>query len=153
MSLALVSVSDKTGLEELVQTFKKHSISVLSTGGTAKRLKELGAEVTLVEDYTGFPESPDGLVKSLHPKIHFGISLNGSIAYDDYLGQANITSSDWYGIPEYNDPLIYGYYLGVIFVPYEIVNAKVYKGTELIATANGVFSNVGVNILISGRWK
>lgn len=76
MALALVSVSDKTNLKELADLFRSHKISILSTGGTARELEKLGAEVKKVEDYTEFPESPDGLVKSLHPKIHFGLLMD-----------------------------------------------------------------------------
>lgn len=76
MKYALVSVSDKSQLSLLVDEFKRHKITFLSTGGTARALKNLGAEVIEVSDFTGFPESPDGLVKSLHPKIHFGILMD-----------------------------------------------------------------------------
>ena len=87
------------------------------------------------------------------PKVHFGISLNGSTAYNDFLGEAYITESEWYGIPEYNDPLIYGYYLGVIFVPYKIINAKVYKGTDLIAKVNITYKIYDFGILVEEKVK
>lgn len=71
---ALISVSDKTGLEdfarELVET---HGYRLLSTGGTAARLEKAGLPVTEVSDYTGFPEMMEGRVKTLHPKIHGGL--------------------------------------------------------------------------------
>lgn len=70
---ALISVSDKTGIEELGKTLVDLKIEVLSTGGTAKLLKEKSIPVTDVADYTGFPEMLDGRVKTLHPKIHGGI--------------------------------------------------------------------------------
>ena len=66
----LISVSDKTGLEDLVKTLSKFGAEILSTGGTAKKIAALGIKVRDVSDYTGFPEMLDGRVKTLHPKIH-----------------------------------------------------------------------------------
>ena len=70
---ALISVSDKTGLDELSIFLKEQNIEVLSTGGTAKALRESGLEVKDVSEYTGSPEIMDGRVKTLHPKIHGGL--------------------------------------------------------------------------------
>ncbi len=70
---ALVSVWDKTGLDVLAQAFLRHGIEVLATGQTAKTLQAMGARVTEVSAYTGFPEILDGRVKTLHPKIAAGI--------------------------------------------------------------------------------
>ncbi|HEX7233842.1 MAG TPA: bifunctional phosphoribosylaminoimidazolecarboxamide formyltransferase/IMP cyclohydrolase, partial [Nitrosospira sp.] len=70
---ALISVSDKTGIVELARELRQLGITILSTGGTAKLLKDAGLTVTEVSDYTGFPEMLDGRVKTLHPKIHAGI--------------------------------------------------------------------------------
>ena len=70
---ALVSVSDKTGLEELVHCLTKHSIQIISTGGTSKAIQELGANVNDVSSITNFPEMMDGRVKTLHPNIHGGL--------------------------------------------------------------------------------
>ncbi len=70
---ALLSVSDKTGIEEFAMSLRKLGVELLSTGGTAKLLREKDIEVTEVSDYTGFPEIMDGRVKTLHPKIHGGI--------------------------------------------------------------------------------
>ena len=70
---ALFSVSDKTGLVELAASLQAHGVEILSTGGSAKALRDTGAAVTEVRDYTGFPEIMDGRVKTLHPKIHGGI--------------------------------------------------------------------------------
>ncbi len=70
---ALISVSDKTGVVEFARELHKFEIAILSTGGTAKLLKDAGLTVTEVADYTGFPELLDGRVKTLHPKIHAGI--------------------------------------------------------------------------------
>ncbi|ROR29589.1 bifunctional phosphoribosylaminoimidazolecarboxamide formyltransferase/IMP cyclohydrolase [Inmirania thermothiophila] len=70
---ALVSVSDKTGLTELAAALARHGIEVLSTGGTARLLREAGLAVREVSEHTGFPEIMDGRVKTLHPRIHGGI--------------------------------------------------------------------------------
>ncbi len=71
---ALISVYDKTGLLEFARALvDEFGIEIISTGGTAKHLKDGGIPVTLVEDITGFPEMLDGRVKTLHPKIHAGI--------------------------------------------------------------------------------
>jgi phosphoribosylaminoimidazolecarboxamide formyltransferase/IMP cyclohydrolase len=70
---ALVSVSDKRGLDVLAAAFKKHSVEVVSTGSTAKVLADQGVAVTPVSDVTGFPECLDGRVKTLHPAVHAGL--------------------------------------------------------------------------------
>ena len=70
---ALVSVSDKTGLEELVHCLAKHNIQIISTGGTSKAIQELGVNVSDVSSITNFPEMMDGRVKTLHPNIHGGL--------------------------------------------------------------------------------
>ena len=70
---ALISVSDKTGLVEFAQKLAAHNIELVSTGGTAKLLRESGLAVRDVSDLTGFPEMLDGRVKTLHPKVHGGI--------------------------------------------------------------------------------
>ncbi len=69
---ALLSVSDKTGLEAFARTLADHGVELLSTGGTAKMLKDAGLKVKDVSEHTGFPEIMDGRVKTLHPKIHGG---------------------------------------------------------------------------------
>ena len=70
---ALISVSDKTGIDDLAKTLNELGVEILSTGGTAKRMKELGIAVKDVSEYTGFPEMMNGRVKTLHPKIHGGL--------------------------------------------------------------------------------
>jgi phosphoribosylaminoimidazolecarboxamide formyltransferase / IMP cyclohydrolase len=70
---ALVSVYDKTGLEELARGLHERGVALVSTGSTAARIADAGVPVTRVEDVTGFPECLDGRVKTLHPKIHAGI--------------------------------------------------------------------------------
>jgi phosphoribosylaminoimidazolecarboxamide formyltransferase/IMP cyclohydrolase len=67
---ALISVSDKTGIVEFAQELKRFGVEIISTGGTAKTLREAGIEVRDVSDVTGFPEMMDGRIKTLHPKIH-----------------------------------------------------------------------------------
>src|SRR5215469_16339493 len=70
---ALLSVSDKAGLVPLAQTLAAAGVELISTGGTAKALREAGLKVTDLSAYTGFPEMLDGRVKTLHPKIHGGL--------------------------------------------------------------------------------
>jgi phosphoribosylaminoimidazolecarboxamide formyltransferase/IMP cyclohydrolase len=70
---ALISLSDKSGLEPLAQGLARHGVEIVSTGGTAAKLRELGAEVRDISDLTGFPEMMDGRVKTLHPKVHGGL--------------------------------------------------------------------------------
>ena len=70
---AIISVSDKTGIVDFAKELSELKVEILSTGGTAKALKDAGLEVTNVSDYTGFPEMMDGRVKTLHPKIHAGL--------------------------------------------------------------------------------
>ena len=70
---ALISVSDKTGVLEFAQGLAAQGVQLLSTGGTAKMLRDSGLTVTEIGDHTGFPEMLDGRVKTLHPKVHGGI--------------------------------------------------------------------------------
>ncbi|MEW6693066.1 MAG: bifunctional phosphoribosylaminoimidazolecarboxamide formyltransferase/IMP cyclohydrolase [Pseudomonadota bacterium] len=70
---ALLSVSDKTGLLDFARFLASRGVELLSTGGTAKMLREAGLKVKDVSEYTGFPEMMDGRVKTLHPKVHGGI--------------------------------------------------------------------------------
>jgi phosphoribosylaminoimidazolecarboxamide formyltransferase / IMP cyclohydrolase len=67
---ALISLSDKSRLEELASGLARHGVEIVSTGGTAARLRELGAKVRDISDLTGFPEMMDGRVKTLHPHVH-----------------------------------------------------------------------------------
>lgn len=76
---ALLSVSDKTGIVSLAKVLINNNYTILSTGGTAKILSHSSLPVTLIEDYTGFPEILDGRVKTLQPKIHAGILANRKI--------------------------------------------------------------------------
>lgn len=73
ISRALISVSDKTGIVELASGLMSLDVELLSTGGTAKLLREKGLKVKDVSDFTGFPEMLDGRVKTLHPRVHGGL--------------------------------------------------------------------------------
>jgi phosphoribosylaminoimidazolecarboxamide formyltransferase / IMP cyclohydrolase len=70
---ALISVSDKAGVENLARSLSQMGVEILSTGGTFAALRKAGIPVREVSDYTGFPEMMDGRVKTLHPKVHGGI--------------------------------------------------------------------------------
>ena len=70
---ALISLSDKSGLDELAKGLAKHGVEIVSTGGTGAKLRETGANVRDISDLTGFPEMMDGRVKTLHPKVHGGL--------------------------------------------------------------------------------
>ncbi len=90
---ALLSVSDKTGLLELARALSALNIHLLSTGGTAKTLREAGITVQDVSEVTGFPEIMDGRVKTLHPKIHGGL-LGRSGTDDAVMKEHDITAID-----------------------------------------------------------
>jgi len=70
---ALISLTDKSGIEGFAGELAKLGIEILSTGGTAKKMREHGIPVKDVAEFTGFPEMLDGRVKTLHPKVHGGI--------------------------------------------------------------------------------
>jgi phosphoribosylaminoimidazolecarboxamide formyltransferase / IMP cyclohydrolase len=70
---ALVSVTDKSGLAEFVQVLADFGVELISTGGTAKALREAGLAVKDISEFTGFPEMLDGRVKTLHPRVHGGL--------------------------------------------------------------------------------
>ncbi len=73
----LISVYDKNALEELVAALGELGVEIVSSGGTARRIREMGYRgLVEVSDYTGHPESPGGLVKTLHPKVHGGLLLD-----------------------------------------------------------------------------
>ena len=90
---ALISVSDKSNLDTLANGLRELGVEILSTGGTAKHLKELGHEVTEVADYTGFPEMMDGRIKTLHPKIH-GALLGRTNIDEDIMHENGIEAID-----------------------------------------------------------
>ena len=89
---ALLSVSDKTGLVPFAQTLAKYDITLVSTGGTAKALRDAGLTVVDVAEITGSPEMMDGRVKTLHPKIHGGL-----LAMRD--NAEHVAAMDAHGIP------------------------------------------------------
>ncbi|WP_378145285.1 bifunctional phosphoribosylaminoimidazolecarboxamide formyltransferase/IMP cyclohydrolase [Cnuibacter sp. UC19_7] len=92
---ALVSVSDKTGLPELVQALTAAGVAIVSTGSTAKAIVEAGGTVTEVSSVTGFPESLDGRVKTLHPGVHAGILADLRLeSHREQLGQLGIEPFD-----------------------------------------------------------
>jgi len=70
---AIISVTDKSGVVEFAKSLSKFGIQILSTGGTAKALRDGGVSVTDISEYTGFPEMMDGRIKTLHPKVHGGL--------------------------------------------------------------------------------
>lgn len=70
---ALISLTDKSGIESFASALSQLDIDLLSTGGTAKKLRDAGLSVMDVSEFTGFPEMLDGRVKTLHPKVHGGI--------------------------------------------------------------------------------
>ena len=92
---ALISVSDKTGLVEFARGLTGFGVALLSTGGTAKLLRDSGVSVTEVSDHTGFPEMLDGRVKTLHPKIHGGILARRDVpAHVSAIKDADIPTID-----------------------------------------------------------
>ena len=87
ISKALISVSDKSGLDGLLECLKNHHVEMISTGGTYKYIKDKGYDCIEISSYTNFPEILDGRVKTLHPKIHGG--LLGDIEKQDHIKQMN----------------------------------------------------------------
>jgi phosphoribosylaminoimidazolecarboxamide formyltransferase/IMP cyclohydrolase len=92
---ALLSVSDKTGLADFARALRKHGVEIVSTGGTAKLLRDAGIEVTDVAEITGMPEMMDGRVKTLHPNIHGGLlAVRGNAAHEKALAEHAIPAID-----------------------------------------------------------
>ncbi len=92
---ALISVSDKTGLVDLATFLAGRGVELLSTGGSAKALRDAGLPVKEVSDHTGFPEMLDGRVKTLHPKVHGGIlAIRGNAAHEQALRDHDIAPID-----------------------------------------------------------
>jgi phosphoribosylaminoimidazolecarboxamide formyltransferase/IMP cyclohydrolase len=90
---ALISVSDKTGLPNLAQGLNRLGVNILSTGGSARAIREADVDVVEVSAHTGFPEIMDGRVKTLHPKIHGGILARHGVD-DEVLAEQNIDLID-----------------------------------------------------------
>ncbi|WP_419826644.1 bifunctional phosphoribosylaminoimidazolecarboxamide formyltransferase/IMP cyclohydrolase [Sphingomonas sp.] len=92
---ALLSVSDKTGLPELGAALARHGVELVSTGGTAKALREAGLAVRDVSDLTGFPEMMDGRVKTLHPMVHGGLlAVRDDPAHQQAMAEHGIATID-----------------------------------------------------------
>jgi len=92
---ALLSVSDKSGLVPLARTLAEAGTQLISTGGTAKALRDAGLEVTDLSAYTGFPEMLDGRVKTLHPKVHGGLLyIRGNTGHEQAVREHGIFSID-----------------------------------------------------------
>jgi len=88
---ALISVSDKTGLLDLAKALHENGVAMVSTGSTAKTIADAGYAVTEVSQVTGFPESLDGRVKTLHPKIHGGLLADMRlVAHEEQLADLDI---------------------------------------------------------------
>jgi phosphoribosylaminoimidazolecarboxamide formyltransferase/IMP cyclohydrolase len=95
MRRALLSVSDKSGLVPLAQALAAAGVELISTGGTAKALREAGLQVTDLSAYTGFPEMLDGRVKTLHPKVHGGLLyVRGDAGHEAAIRQHGIDAID-----------------------------------------------------------
>ena len=123
---ALISVSDKTGVLEFAQSLSGHGVEILSTGGTAKLLRDAGVAVTEVADYTGFPEMLDGRVKTLHPKIHAGILGRRDLP-------AHVAQMKTHG-----------------FAPIDLVVVNLYPFRETVARPNVTLAEAIENIDIGG---
>src|SRR5210317_1206586 len=92
---ALLSVSDKTGLIDLARALADRGVELLSTGGSAKALRDAGLQVRDVADVTGFPEMMDGRVKTLHPAVHGGLlALRDNDAHKDAMVEYGIGPID-----------------------------------------------------------
>ncbi len=93
--IAIISVSDKSCLDILLPSLMKFNVEILSSGGTAHHIRQLGFRVLEVSEYTGYPEMPRGLVKTLHPKIHGGIlGDRGDLIQREYMDQQGIKEID-----------------------------------------------------------
>jgi phosphoribosylaminoimidazolecarboxamide formyltransferase / IMP cyclohydrolase len=122
--LALLSVSDKTGLTQLARALDRLKIPILSTGGTQHALISAGLSVRGIEDYTGSPEVMAGRVKTLHPRVHGGI-----------LARENLDSADLKRV-------------GGSFIDLVVVN--LYPFTRVLERENASFQDLIENIDIGG---
>ena len=92
---ALLSVSDKTGLIPFARILAQAGIEIISTGGTAKALREAGLKVKDISEHTGFPEMLDGRVKTLHPKVHGGLLyIRGNVTHEEAVKAHGISPID-----------------------------------------------------------
>jgi phosphoribosylaminoimidazolecarboxamide formyltransferase/IMP cyclohydrolase len=92
---AIISLSDKTGVQDFAKELQSFGVEILSTGGTAKTLRESGLRVMDISEYTGFPEMLDGRVKTLHPKVHGGLlGIRDNPAHAQKMKEQGITPID-----------------------------------------------------------
>jgi len=92
---ALLSVSDKSGIEELARGLARHGVELVSTGGTAQALRDAGLAVRDVSELTGFPEMMDGRVKTLHPAVHGALlGVRGNAAHEAAMAEHRIAPID-----------------------------------------------------------
>jgi phosphoribosylaminoimidazolecarboxamide formyltransferase / IMP cyclohydrolase len=92
---ALVSVSDKTGIVDFCQFLSQQGVELLSTGGTAKALRDAGMKVQDVSEYTGAAECLDGRVKTLHPKVHGGLlAVRGNKVHEEQMQEQGMQPID-----------------------------------------------------------
>src|SRR5919205_2141027 len=126
MKRALISVSDKTGVVDLAKGLAALGAEILSTGGTAKALRDAGVAVTDVAAYTGSPEILDGRVKTLHPKIHGGLLGRRSVP-------AHVAQMQQHGIG-----------------PIDVVVVNLYPFEQAINTPGCTFEHAIENIDIGG---
>ena len=94
---AILSVTDKTGLVDFARKLAGMGVELVSTGGTAKLLRDSGVQVKDISELTGFPEMLDGRVKTLHPKVHGGILHRREIATHRSCGRRARHSADRHG--------------------------------------------------------
>lgn len=123
---AIISVSNKKGVIEFAKALHSLGVEILSTGGTAKAMRDAGVKVKDVSDYTGFPEMLDGRLKTLHPKVHGGL-----LARRD-------KPKDMEDIKEYGIELI------------DMIVVNLYPFEETIAKPNVKFAEAIENIDIGG---
>ena len=92
---ALISLSDKSGLEELAAGLARHNVELVSTGGTAAKIRKLGHDVREISELTGFPEMMDGRVKTLHPNVHGGLlAVRDNPAHQAAMAEHDIVQID-----------------------------------------------------------
>lgn len=123
---ALISLTDKSGIEGFAKELEDLGVEILSTGGTAKKMRDQGIKVMDVSEFTGFPEMLDGRVKTLHPKVHGGIL-------------AQKTNPDHLAQMEKHD-----------LKPIDIVAVNLYAFEKTVADPNCSLANAIENIDIGG---
>jgi phosphoribosylaminoimidazolecarboxamide formyltransferase/IMP cyclohydrolase len=95
MKRALISLTDKSGIEDFAGQLQALGIEILSTGGTARKLRENNIAVKDVSEFTGFPEMLDGRVKTLHPRVHGGILyLRGNASHEEQMAAHGLQQID-----------------------------------------------------------